>query len=129
MRKTFEEEKFMSKIVVVDSEKEMKWKEFKENFSSKVRNVKWWIIRNKETIIYLTPIIAGATVTIVKVIGRYANNRKAESIKNLYCYDRSLGHYWALRRELSNKEWLEIDSRKKNGERLADILSELKVLK
>lgn len=119
----------MSKIVVVDSEKEMKWKEFKENFSSKVRNVKWWIIRNKETIIYLTPIIAGATVTIVKVIGRYANNRKAESIKNLYCYDRSLGHYWALRRELSNKEWLEIDSRKKNGERLADILSELKVLK
>ena len=30
---------------------------------------------------------------------------------------------------LSNKEWLEIDSRKRNGERLSDILSEMKVLK
>ena len=50
-------------------------------------------------------------------------------MKDLYCYDRSLGHYWRLRRELSNKEWLEIDQRKKNGERLADILDEMKVLK
>ena len=29
----------------------------------------------------------------------------------------------------NNKEWLMIDQRKKNGERLSDILAELKVLK
>lgn len=116
-------------IDVSKLKRKTKESEFKEKFNSKIRNLKWWIIRNKETIIYLTPIIVGATVTIVKVVGKYSNNRKAEDIKNLYCYDRSLGHYWALRRELTNKEWLEIDSRKKNGERLADILSELKVLK
>jgi len=52
-----------------------------------------------------------------------------EKAKDLYCYDRSVGHYWKLRRELSNKEWLEIDQREKNGERLSDILSEMKVLK
>ena len=52
-----------------------------------------------------------------------------EKVKDLYCYDRSVGHYWKLRRELSNKEWLEIDQREKNGERLSDILSEMKVLK
>ena len=52
-----------------------------------------------------------------------------EKVKDLYCYDRSVGHYWKLRRELSNKEWLEIDQREKNGERLSDILSEMKVMK
>lgn len=48
--------------------------------------------------------------------------------KHLYCYDRSLGHYWKLRRELTNEEWLEIDKRKKNGERLSDILDDMRVL-
>lgn len=62
-------------------------------------------------------------------LGDWFNRNKEEAVKNLYCYDRSLGHYWCLRRELSNKEWLEIDQRKKNGERLSDILAELKVLK
>ena len=32
-------------------------------------------------------------------------------------------------RFIDNKEWLEIDQRKKNGERLSDILDEMKVLK
>lgn len=36
---------------------------------------------------------------------------------------------WRLRRELSNREWLEIDNRKRNGERLSEILDEMKVLK
>ena len=63
------------------------------------------------------------------MVGKRVNLRKEEKLKDLYCYDRSLGHYWALRRELTNKEWVEINKRKQNGERLADILSELKVLK
>ena len=63
------------------------------------------------------------------MVSKRINLRKQEVLKDLYCYDRSLGHYWRLRRELSNKEWLEIDQRKKNGERLSDILAEMKVLK
>lgn len=39
------------------------------------------------------------------------------------------GMRWGIRRELKNSEWVEIDKRKANGERLADILSETKVLK
>lgn len=120
----------MGKIITVDFDSlkdrvdEFKWK-------SKIRfqNTKEWVIRNKEMVITLTPIVIGGVTTIVKVVGKNVNLRKEESVKNLYCYDRSLGHYWALRRELSNKEWIEIDKRKRNGERLADILSELKVLK
>ena len=63
------------------------------------------------------------------MVSKRINLRKQEELKDLYCYDRSLGHYWRLRRELSNKEWLEIDQRKKNGERLSDILAEMKVSK
>jgi hypothetical protein len=117
------------KAKVVDWDKELKKRIFKDKVKDKIQGVKCWVIRNKDTLIYLTPIIVTGITTVVKVVGRRVNLHKAESIKNLYCYDRSLGHYWRLRRELSNREWLEIDSRKKNGERLADILSEMKVLK
>ncbi len=71
----------------------------------------------------------GAITGGTKLIAKMIKLNKEKSIKDLYCYDRSLGHYWALRRELTNKEWLEIDARKRNGEKLADILDELKVLK
>lgn len=119
----------MCKVEIVDFEKEKRRKEFKEKIQSKVRRAKYWVMANKETVIYLTPIVIGGVTSVVKVVGRYVNTRKRETVKNLYCYDRSLGHYWRLRRELSNREWLEIDKRKKNGERLADILSEMRVLK
>ena len=109
--------------------KEQKKVEFKEKVHSKIQDGKDWFIRNKEIIIPLIPVVIGGTATVVKVVGRHINLNKAESVKNLYCYDRSLGHYWKLKRELSNQEWLEIDARKKNGERLSDILSDLKVLK
>ena len=112
-----------------DFEREQKRREFKEKIYVKIQNGKDWIIRNKETILILTPIAIKGLTTITKVVGKRSNLKKEEELKDLYCYDRSLGHYWRLRRELSNKEWLEIDQRKKNGERLADILDEMKVLK
>lgn len=120
----------MGKIITVNADglkekiDDLKWKA-----KFKFQDGKEWVIRNKETIITLTPIVVGGVATIVKVVGKNINLRKEESVKNLYCYDRSLGHYWALRRELSNKEWIEIDKRKRNGERLSDILAELRVLK
>ena len=88
------------KIEIVDFEKEAKRRERKEKFQNKVDSAMNWIHNNKE-----------------------------KNLKDLYCYDRSLGHYWKLRRELTNSEWVKIDQRKQNGERLADILDELKALK
>ena len=107
------------------------WKraELKMKFKRKLRDGKEWIVRNKEAVIILTPIAIKGATSIIKVVGKSRNLRKEEELKDLYCYDRSLGHYWRLKRELSNREWLEIDRRKRNGERLSDILTELKVLK
>ena len=62
------------------------------------------------------------------MLSKHAALTKEQTLKDLYCYDRSLGHYWKLRRELTNEEWLEIDKRKKNGERLSDILDAMRVL-
>lgn len=106
-------------INIDDFRKEAKRRQFKEKLNQKFQKGKEWIVRNKEAVIVLTPIVIKGAV----------NLHKEEQLKDLYCYDRSLGHYWKLKRELTNKEWLEIDQRKKNGERLSDILDELKVLK
>ena len=112
-----------------DFRKEQKKREFKEKIISKINSGKQFIVRNKETIITLTPVVITGITTVSKVVNKRINLRKEENLKDLYCYDRSLGHYWKLKRELTNDEWLEIDKRKKNGERLSDILDELKVLK
>ena len=119
----------MSEVTIKDFQKEARRRAFKEKVSSKIQSAKDWVVRNKDTVITLTPVVVGGVTTVVKVVGKYVNQHKQEDLKDLYCYDRSLGHYWKLRRELTNDEWLEIDKRKKNGESLSDILDELKVLK
>ena len=116
-------------INIDDFRKEAKRRQFKEKLNQKFQKGKEWVVRNKEAVIVLTPIVIKGATTIIKVAGKHVNLHKEEELKDLYCYDRSLGHYWKLKRELTNKEWLEIDQRKKNGERLSDILDELKVLK
>lgn len=119
----------MEVVSMNDFRKESKKREFKEKVHAKIQNGKDWFVRNKEAVITLTPIVIGGITTVTKVVGKHVNLHKEETLKDLYCYDRSLGHYWRLKRELSNQEWLEIDRRKKNGERLSDILSDMRVLK
>ena len=119
----------MEVVNMKDIKREARKRAIKERVTNSFRNGKDWVVRNKEAVITLTPIVIGGITTVAKVVGKHVNLHKQEDLKDLYCYDRSLGHYWKLRRELTNQEWLEIDKRKKNGERLSDILDELKVLK
>lgn len=116
-------------------EKEQKRRERKEKRKKKIVAVITWINDNRELALILIPAVIAGTgfmvkggISIAKGLIRTHNLKKEEALKDLYCYDRSLGHYWKLRRELTNNEWIEIDQRKKNGERLSDILYELKVL-
>lgn len=120
---------FNEKIEIVDFKKEAKRRERKEKFNRKVKDAKNWVYNNKELIILFGPTLIGGVTASVKAVNKHVKLSKEKDLKDLYCYDRSLGHYWRLRRELTNSEWIEIDKRKNNGERLADILDELKVLK
>ena len=113
----------------IDPEKEERKIRRKEWFEQKWKGVKEFYYDHKDEIIIFGPFVIGTLGKILKITGKQLKHRNEKQLKELYCYDRSLGHYWKLRRELSNDEWVEIDKRKNNGERLADILDELKVLK
>lgn len=117
----------MSKVIEIPQKE--KTADFKAKVREKLQSTKNWIEWHRNDIITFTPVVIAGATTVIKVVGRRINLHKQEAIKNLYCYDRSLGHYWQLRRPLTNKEWLAIDARRRNGERMADILESMKVLK
>lgn len=115
-----------------DFKKESKRREFKEKMketaSRAYNKTKDFCINHKEVVVPIAITLATGAVKLSKMALKHRNLKQEEHNKEEYCYDRSLGHYWKLRRPLTNKEWLEIDSRKKNGERLSDILSSMRVL-
>ena len=119
-------------INIDDFRKESKKREFKEKVKEKASNAyqktKAFCINNREIVIPIAITLSTGLVKISKMAVKSKNLKKEEQLKEEYCYDRSLGHYWKLRRPLTNDEWLEIDQRKRDGERLSDILAELKVL-
>ena len=115
-----------------DFNREAKRRERKEAFRSKLMDVKAWVINNKEEIVILTPLVVAGTSLVgksIKSIGRNAALRKEANLRDFQCYDPSQGHYWKLKRKLSNDEWLAINRRKQSGESMGDILSDMKVLK
>ena len=114
---------------VTDITKEVKWAEFKAKWRQRFQSAKNWVYDNRGLLIATVPVVAGTVGTGIKVLGRRHNLHVAERNKDLRCYDARLGHYWQLRRKLTNKEWVAIDRRMKNGERMSDILYELGVLR
>lgn len=112
-----------------DATKERRKARKKEKFNNTLNNIKNFYYNHRIEVVVFGPVILAILGKTLKFTGKQINNRSQKQIKNLYCYDRSLGHYWKLRRELTNDEWIVIDKRKQNGERLADILNELKVLR
>lgn len=119
-----------------DLEKIRKKNERRQKFQNMTRKVGKFVTDNWEMIIIFSPVIIAAGTGLVRTSGRVVKGivdnvtlTREKNIKKFYCYDRSLGHYWALRRNLTNSEWVQIDKRKAAGERLGDILADLKVLK
>ena len=118
----------MDKITLNDFQKEQKKREIKEMIQQKYQTAKEWAVNNKAVVAAATPVVLSGITKFGKFVGRRVNLRKQEQLKTHYCYDRSLGHYWKLKRELRSDEWLEIDRRKRNGEKLSDILAQMRVL-
>lgn len=100
----------------------------REWFLDKKDKVTTWYYAHKYQIIMYGPFVISGVAAGAKMLSKHMTLAKEKNLKDLYCYDRSLGHYWKLRRELTNAEWLEIDKRKQNGDRLSDILDDLQVL-
>ena len=119
----------MARVYTVDElERARKKAARREKIHDTINDVKYWLEVHRNEILMIAPVALSATIAVAKVVSRQKALNKQKDLKELYCYDRSLGHYWKLRRELTNREWIEIDSRKRNGERLSDILKDLNVL-
>ena len=97
--------------------------------NGKVHEVKVWAEQNPE----MAALIVSGTITAAAYVGKIAikdfrNYKDAVQLRRR-CYDPSKGHYYYLKRDLTNKEWLMIDRRRDAGEKLPDILEEMRVLK
>lgn len=105
----------------------------KVKIKQKVEDAKEWICVNQEFILGVAvPVLLSATTLVIKCVGaanRRARLRQEKDLKELYCYDRSLGHYWKLKRPLKNSDWVKINTKIRGGEKLGDILSDMNVLK
>ena len=99
-------------------------KRIRQKNKRRMRTAKFlnWISEYPFVIICVVPTVVGGILAV-------ANTMTTMKISELYCYDSSLGHYWALRRKLSNSDWTTISERKQNGEALGTILKDLNVLK
>lgn len=105
-----------------------KAQEFKDKVIFRTKQAYVWCKENPEMAVAFGSMIFAGGKYLGKAAIKHQQVKEQEDVKNLYCYDRSLGHYWKLRRELRNDEWIEIDRRKQQGERLSDILYSMRVL-
>lgn len=126
----------MAKVIYVDMDKEARKKQKKFEREQKCEQAKEWIREHGADALKVT--IAGAVVlvpiglSIAGHVNRARVNRRLEKVerdKELHVYDRSLGCYLRLKHKLSSDELATISKRKQNGERLVDILNDLKLLK
>lgn len=105
-----------------------KWEKFKSDLKCKYIVAKDWCIRNKEVVIAVAPAVIGGFFEIVKIASKKDARDEEKELKELYIYDRSMGHYWKLRRRLTNAEYREIERRKAEGETMGEILEDMRVL-
>lgn len=109
----------------IDITKELKRAKWKQRFN---KAQTWWK-DNRQYVMVVAPIVGVLAGKGIKAVSRYSSLRAQERIRDLRCYDASLGHYWELRRKLSNEDWLFINRQKSRGKPLGDILRDLNVLK
>lgn len=102
---------------------------YKAAIREKVNNVKTFMRDNKEILIVAIPAVAGVCKLVIKSANKHTNLRKEKRLKDNYCYDRSLGHYWELNRKLTNDEWIEVEKRKGEGECMGNIFLDMGVLR
>ena len=109
-----------------------KWTGFKVRAKRKVREVYQWTLDNREetaVIISVGTVLIGGAFKTAKSINRRVCLDKEQRFKELHVYDRSLGIYHELKHKLRPAEIQQIDIRRSQGESLAHILKDMKLIK
>ena len=119
----------MGIVIDIHDANETKWERFKRKAKDSFETAKDWCIYHKEDLMVYIPMgIAGVT-GIAKFVGRQRRISMERKLKDLYVYDRSMGRYVELKRKLNQKDLIQISSRRKCGEKLTDILIDMKLVR
>lgn len=109
--------------------------ELEQQKKSKVEEATDWFNNNREFAMIIIPAGIGLAtlllkggISLVKTCYRTKQATKIQQQKARTMYDYSLHRYWTLKRDLTNTEMLEIARRRKDGEKLAEILRDLRVI-
>lgn len=105
---------------------------WKEKLSNGLHTTADFIRDNKEMIVLLIPVATSAAscvTNITKGLIRLGVAKTERKVTDRRCYDPSEGHYWTLKRALTNEDWLKVSQRQVRGERLGDILADMRLLK
>lgn len=119
----------MAEIIDFKVKNDSKFKKFMRDLKWKAIDVKDYVIEHKETVIPAAIGAIGTIGTITKVVGKRVTLSKEQRIKDRYIYDRSLGRYVEVKRKLNQKDLANIAKRKKDGERVTDILLDMNLVK
>ena len=109
------------------------WKERLKETTDKAKEkagkaLEWCKDHPQEAAMIVGGIVTGVAC-VGKTIQKHDQTRQIADLKDKYVYDRSNGHYFQLRRKPTSQEWIEIDTRKANGEQLGVILQDMRLTK
>ena len=127
------EERIIYYIDHLETEKTSWYKKLKGKMRWKCYKTRAFVKDHWAEIIVYTPVAVAAAVSVVK-FGKLLIPHKTAAememeMKNLTYYDRHTNMRFDLNRKLSNEEKTEILNRIGEGERVDDILKDLRVLK
>lgn len=122
----------MIKPIIVDDNGKVRrvdlkaeWKKFKAKAAQTWETCK----QNKEVVIAVGSVVIPAGIEIVKMAVKRSDRRTEDNHRRKEMWDPVEGHWWKLKRELTSREYLEVEHRVKNGEKRGEILYEMGVLK
>ena len=101
----------------------------KETVKRKWNDTKQWCSENKQLLIVLVPAGLAAANKALKTVDRMQERKYDYKERYLQVWDPATHQHIKLRRELTPAEQLELSQRNQDGERLTDILHDMKVAK
>lgn len=110
-----------------DIKKEYKKRMRKEEFIRKINAAKEFAVENKELVAAI-PVVVALLGKGIGAVNKKIDLKKQQDLKDLYVYDRGLGAYLKYKRKPKAEELLQIQKRKQNGEKLANILDDMRLL-
>lgn len=122
-------------VSMEDFKREQRRRDLEKEKKSKLDDATNWFNNNREFALIVIPAVVTVStillkggISLVKSAYRTKQANKIQQQKARTMYDHSLHRYWTLNRDLTNGEMLEIARRRKDGEKLAEILRDLKVI-